>query len=347
LAGNALALNFVWTFTTGTTPSTTAPTITATNPVNGTTGVPLNKTVNATFSKVMDPTTITTATFTLTGPGTTSVTGTVTYAVTTFIATFTPAGNLLPNMTYTATVTTGAKDLFGNALASGVVPNPWTFTTGPPFIGAGPAPVNLGSAATFAILAGSTVTNTGPTIVNGDLGLSPGTAVTGFPPGIVNGAIRVPPDPTVAPAKLDLTAAFNDAAGRATNVIIVPSGELGGLTLTPGLYRSGISSFAITSVDLTLDAQGDSNAVWIFQMPSSTLTVGNARQVVLAGGAKASNIYWAVGSSATIGTTAIFKGNILASASITLQTGATLDGRALTQIAAVTLDTNIVTVPAP
>jgi hypothetical protein len=113
----------------------------------------------------------------------------------------------------------------------------------------------------------------------------------------------------------------------------VASGELGGLTLAPGLYRSGISSFAITSVDLTLDAGGDANAVWIFQMPSSTLTVGNARKVIPAGGAKASNIFWAVGSSATIGTTAAFKGNILAQIAITLSTGATLEGRALTQTA--------------
>ncbi len=155
------------------------------------------------------------------------------------------------------------------------------------------------------------------------------------------------PNPIVAQAKLDLTTAYNDAAGRSTNVIVQPSGELGGLTLAPGLYKAAGGSFAITLVDLTLDAQGDTNAVWVFQMPSSTLTVGNARQVILAGGAKASNIYWQVGSSATIGTTAIFKGNILASQSITLETGATLDGRALTQIAAVTLADATITVPAP
>ncbi len=152
-------------------------------------------------------------------------------------------------------------------------------------------------------------------------------------------------DPTVVAAKDDLTAAYNDAAGRSENVIIIADGELGGRTLIPGLYRSGISSFAITSVDLILDAQGDANAVWIFQMPSSTLTVGNARTVTLAGNANANNIFWQVGSSATLGTTSTVEGNIMALASVTLMTDATLNGRALARNAAVTLDTNTVTKP--
>jgi hypothetical protein len=123
------------------------------------------------------------------------------------------------------------------------------------------------------------------------------------------------------------------------------SGELGGLTLAPGLYEAPGGSFDITSVDLTLDAQGDVNAVWIFQMPSSTLTVGSGVKVTLAGGASANNIYWQVGSSATIQTTAEMKGNILADQSITLETGAILLGRALTRIGAVTLDDNAITIP--
>ena len=349
LAGNALAGGGMapnpWTFTTGAAADATAPTITLTNPANAATGVAINASVNATFSEAMDPSTISSGTFTLTGPGVTPVTGTVTYNPISRVATFTPASSLAINSTFTATVTTGARDLAGNALVSGAVPNPWTFTTGA--AAAGQPTVNLLSAANFAILAGSTVSNTGPTIVNGDLGVSPGTATIGFPPGIVNGVQHLDPDPIVQQAKLDLTTAFNDAAGRSLNVITVATGELGGLTLAPGLYMSGIGSFAITSVDLTLDAQGDANAVWIFQCPSSTLTVGNGRQVILAGGAQASNIFWSVGSSATIGTTAMFKGTILADQSITLQTGAVLDGRALTRIAAVTLDSNIVTKPAP
>jgi hypothetical protein len=205
--------------------------------------------------------------------------------------------------------------------------------------------VNLDCADGFAVLAGSGVTNTGGTIVDGDLGLSPGSAVTGFPPGtVVNGSIRIN-DAGANNAKLCLTTAYNDAAGRTLNVIVVSDGELGGKTLAPGLYKSAPGSFGITSSDLTLDAGGDANATWIFQMPSSTLTVGNGRQVILSGNANPANIYWQVGSSATLGTTSVFKGNILAAASITLQTGASLVGRALTQTAAVSLDSNIITKP--
>lgn len=201
----------------------------------------------------------------------------------------------------------------------------------------------LGAAANFAILAGSTVANTGPTIINGDLGLSPGSAVTGFPPGVVNGTQHVA-DTTADQAKLDLTVAYNDAAGRTVAPVSV-AGNIGGLTLPPGLYKS-TSSLEISSGDLTLDAQGDANAVFIFQI-ASTLTTTAGRQVVLSGGAKAANVFWQVGTSATLGTTTIFKGTIMADQAITLQTGATLDGRALARIAAVTLDSNIVTIPAP
>ena len=133
-------------------------------------------------------------------------------------------------------------------------------------------------------------------------------------------------DPTAAQAQLDLTAAYNDAAGRTLGAVIV-AGNLGGQTLSPGLYKS-TSSLEISSGDLTLDALGDPNAVWIFQM-ASTLTTTAGRQVILSGGAQAANIFWQVGSSATIGTTSVFKGNILAYTSITMNTGATLDGRAL------------------
>jgi hypothetical protein len=240
---------------------------------------------------------------------------------------------------------TGAT-LNGRALAQTAVTLIANTITVPAPSGVAPAqaPVDLGSAGNFAVLAGSTVTNTGATVVTGDLGVSPGTAVTGFLPGIVNGTQYTGVDSAAVQAQEDLTAAYNDAAGQSTGPVTV-AGNLGGQTLYPGLYKS-TSSLEISSGDLTLDAQGDANAVFIFQM-GSTLTTTTGRQVILTNGAKASNVYWQVGSSATLGTYSVFKGNILALASITLNTGATLDGRALAQTGAVTLDTNTITVPTP
>ena len=195
----------------------------------------------------------------------------------------------------------------------------------------------LGTTSGFTVLAGSTVTNTGPTAVTGDLGVSPGAAVTGFPPGTVSGTIHAA-DATAATAKTDLTTAYNDAAGRTTNAITV-SGDLTGLTLAPGLYKS-TSSLGLSG-NLTLTALGDPNATFIIQM-ASTLTTGPGSQVILSGGAQASNVIWQVGTSATLGTNSAFKGTILADQSITLNTGARVDGRVLARVAAVTLDTNLI-----
>jgi len=206
---------------------------------------------------------------------------------------------------------------------------------------AGQAPVPLGSAAQFGVLAATAVTSSGVTKINGLLGVSPGTAVTGSLK--VSGMIHAG-GPIAAKAQSDLTTAYNDAAGRTADALTV-AGNLGGLTLTPGIYKSS-SSLEISSGDLTLDAKGDTNAVFIFQVPS-TLTTTISRQVLLTGGAKAANIYWQVGSSATLGTLSVFKGNILALNSITLQNGAAVEGRLLARTAAVTLDTNTITLPAP
>ncbi|MBL7870969.1 MAG: DUF3494 domain-containing protein [Cyclobacteriaceae bacterium] len=201
------------------------------------------------------------------------------------------------------------------------------------------ATVPIAGTSGFAILAGSAVTSTGATVITGDLGLSPGTSVGGFPPGILNGTLRINDD-IATQAKLDLTAAYNDAAGRTSTDIVSLSGNIGGLTLTPGLYKS-TSSLAISSGDLTFDAKGNSSAVFIIQI-ASTLTTTSGRQVILSGGALASNIFWQVGSSATFGTTSVFKGTVMALESITFKTGAKLNGKALARNGGITLEGNTI-----
>jgi hypothetical protein len=198
------------------------------------------------------------------------------------------------------------------------------------------APVGLGTAGGFAVLAGETITNTGPTTITGDVGLHPGSAVTGFTTVTLHGSQHVA-DAVALQAKNDLTTAYNDAAGRtpATSVAV----ELGGTTLKAGVYAS--PTLGLTGT-LTLDAEGNPNAVFIFQAGSTLITAPNSK-VVLTNGASACNVYWQIGSSATLDTTTSFKGTILALTSIALKTGATLDGRALARNGAVTLDSNVIT----
>jgi hypothetical protein len=336
-AGNALANDVVWSFTTGTPADTTPPTVSSTEPTGSATGVSVSQAIRATFSEPMNPATLTTTTMTL-RRGATPVAGTVTYAGNT--ATFTPANNLDANTVYTARITTGATDAAGNALANNFT---WSFTTA-----SSPTPqtpVALGSAAGFAVLAGSTVTSTSFTVINnGDVGVSPGTAVEGFPPAAINNGTIHAADTSAVQAKVDLTAAYNDAAGRTVGAVTI-AGNLGGQTLTPGLYKS-TSSLEISSGDLTLDAQGDANAVFIFQI-ASTLTTTVDRKIILTGNARAANVFWQVGSSATLGAISVFKGTLMADQSITLATGAMLEGRALARSGAVTLDAATVTIPAP
>jgi ice-binding like protein/putative Ig domain-containing protein len=203
--------------------------------------------------------------------------------------------------------------------------------------GAQTAP-SLSTADPFAVLAGSTVTNTGPTVVAGDLGVSPGSAVTGFPPGTVSGTVHAA-DGTAGSAQTSLTAAYGDIAGQPCTTTL-PSQELGGLTLTPGVYC--LSSTAALTGALTLNAQGNSAAVFLFKV-GSALTTASASTVTLINSASSCNVFWQVGSSATLGTSSSFTGSILALTSITATTGASIRGRALARNGAVTLDTNNVT----
>ncbi len=204
-------------------------------------------------------------------------------------------------------------------------------------------PVNLGTAGNFAILAGSTITNTGPTVVNGNIGVSPGTAIVGFPPGIVIGTINAG-NPVAAQGESDLINAYNDASGRICPGPPLP-GDIGGTTIMPGVYCNA-SSVGITGV-VTLNGNGNPNAVFIFQIGSTLTTAANNSTVNLINGATAANVFWRVGSSATLGTNTIFNGTILAQASITATTGAVLNGRALAITGASTLANNSVTIPGP
>lgn len=197
----------------------------------------------------------------------------------------------------------------------------------------------LGAAATFAVVGASTVTNTGPTIVNGDLGLSPGTAVVGFPPGTVTGTIQIANAAALA-AQNSITTAYNALAGQACDLDLTGT-DLGGLTLTPGAYC--FSSSAQLTGTLTLDGLGNPGAVWVFQI-GSTLTTASGSRVVFINSGQGCGTFWQVGSSATLGTTTAFAGNVFALASITLTTGATNSGAVFARTGAVTLDSNVVSV---
>lgn len=198
-------------------------------------------------------------------------------------------------------------------------------------------PVDLGTAATYSVLGGQTVTNTGPTVLSDNVGVSPGTAITGFPPGVTLGDTHAA-DAHALQAQSDLTIAYDDAAGQAPDASV--SGDLGGLTLEPGVYNAS-SSIGLTGT-VTLDAQGDPDAVFIFQV-GSTLTTASASTVALVNGAQACNVFWQIGSSATLGTNTTFVGTIMALTSISVTTGTTVDGRALARNGSVTLDTNTFT----
>ena len=354
LAGNTLAITRTWSFTTGSTTDTTAPVVTATSPANIATGVFINASIDATFSEAINPATISTTTFTLVGPGAVTVPGTA--ALATLTATFAPDSNLTANSVYTATITTGVKDLAGNALASNYI---WTFTTDITVGTSGRAPVFLSTAGNFAILSKSGVSTTGATDVTGDIGVSPAAAsyLTGFglsadasnefsTSSLVTGRLYAadyaPPTPaTMTAAISDMEIAFTDAAGRTLpDFTELYAGDISGQTLVPGLYKWG-TGLLINGTTTTLT--GSATDVWIFQI-AQDLTVGNGVILNLTGGAVPENVFWQVSGQVTLGTTADFKGIILSQTLIEMNTGATLHGRALAQTA-VTLDANVVTEP--
>ncbi len=272
------------------------------------------------------------ATASASASATTTATDTATATSTeVIVATATATGTATATSTDTATATPTATATGAGVTAVNLCPS----------VGATPVS-SPGSSGNYTVLAGQSVSNTGSTTITGNLGISPGAAappnVTGSP-----GVSGVTDDSNGNSLNGEniLGAAITDAAGRAVNMTIA-NGELGGLTLVGGVYQSGISSFSISASDLTLDAQGDSSTIWIFQMPSSTLTTVTGN-VVLTNGALGCNVFWQVGSSATLGTNTIFYGNILATTSVTMTTGATIpQGRALAQNGSDTFDTNTI-----
>jgi hypothetical protein len=392
LTGNALIAGPTpnpWSFTTGAAANDTPPTISLTSPANAASPVALNATVNATFSEAMNPATITepgTFTLAVSGVGGAAVPGTVAYDSVSDIATFTPTASLTGTTQYTATVTNAANDLAGNALAAGNTPNPWTFTTG---AAAGPTGPNLASAAPIGAFGGNYgITNQGiNTVINGNISTTAAsTLVTGFHDagpgctytetgsnmGTVNGGIYTaapPPTPlcstegttttaqVATQAATDALNAFNDISPASRPGGSDPgAGQLGGLVLDAGIYKAAGGSFMITGSDLTLDGQGNTDALWVFQS-SSSLTVGAPgapRSIILVNGAQAKNVFWYVGSAATIngagGGTMV--GTIIASAGVTFSTVGnaaitTLNGRALALNASVTMVNTVINVPAP
>jgi hypothetical protein len=350
-SGDSMAMKRNWNFKTG--GPNSAPNVVSMVPLAAASGVPVAGTVQATFSRAMDPATIDATTFTLTSGATAvPVPGTVTYAGTT--ATFSPAAPLEIDRSYTATITTGARSTTGVALAAS---RSWTFTTGQ--MQPMGLPVILGTAGNFAILAKSGISTVPTSSVTGNIGVSPAAAssITGFALtpdatnvfstssqviGKVYAADYAPPTPSnMTTAVGDMELAFTDAAGRAPDVTELGAGNIGGMTLAPGVYKWGTGVLIPTDVTLS----GSSTGVWIFQIAQG-LTVSSAAKVLLAGGALPRNVFWQVGGAVVLGTTAHLEGIVLTQTAATLANGASVNGRILAQTA-VTLDASTVVAPTP
>ena len=373
LAGNALAGNtavppgagsHVWTFTTGAAGDTTPPTVTAVSPPDLSVGVCLTRPVSATFSEPMNPATISGATFGVSENGV-AVAGSVSYNAVSQVVTFVPAApaGFTASRTFTVTVLggpSGVTDLASNAMAANRV---WTFSTGTqPCV----APIVLGAIESFGAFGGAAgITNQGiNTVIGGNIGSTAAcTLITGLHDannpytetplniGAVNGTVYCgPPAPGTTTTLAIATQARADAQTAYNMLAALPpgsdpgAGQLGGLVLAPGVYTSAGGTFAITGANLTLDAQGDANAVWVFQS-AAALTVGlpaTPRTVFLINGAQAKNVFWQVGSAARIEDGSTMVGTIIAPAGVTASTAGqtaqtTLIGRAIGLTASVTL----------
>lgn len=323
-------------------------TINETSPTNNTAGVSRNAVISATFSEPMDASTITTSSF-IVKQGATDVSGSVNYSGNT--ATFTPSNNLFAGEIYTATITRDVKNLAGKAIAADMV---WNFSTGGTLTTLDA--VNLGASANYVVLAKTAINNSSTSTIVGDLGLSPAatsyitglalTNATGYATsaqitGKVFAADMADPTPVnLTTAVENMITAYNDAAGRPSpDFVELATGNIGGKTLSPGLYK-WTSSVTIPS---SITISGTASDVWIFQI-AGDLNMSAGINMTLEGGAQAKNIFWQVAGEATFGTTSHFEGNLLSMTGITLQTGATMNGRALAQTAVI-LDGSSVTKP--
>jgi len=345
LSDNSLAVNKVWTFSTGAALDLTPPTVSVTVPSANAVEISVNTPISAQFSETMDSGTIISNNFTVM-EGLNTVSGVVTYDGVNKKAVFTPSVNLVNNKEYRVTVTTGVKDLSGNSIGAALV---WTFTT---------VTTGLGSAGNFVILAKTGISTVPNSVITGDIGVSPAaesfmtgfsqTQATGYSTstqvdGKMMAADMTDPTPsTMTTATADVAIAYTDAAGRVTpDFTDLHTGILGGQTLIPGLYKYNTSVTIPTDVTLN----GGSSDVWIFQI-SGDITLSGGMKIILSGGALAKNIFWQLTGAASLQAASIFEGIILSETSITLGTGAVLNGRALAKTL-VALDQATVTQPAP
>ncbi len=330
----------------------TPPEVSSTLPANLAVNVWTGQRVTATFNKAMNAATLTPQSFTLL-QGVTPVTGTVSFDAVTNTATFTPMSALMPSLQYTATITTAAQSAAGLALAQAMV---WTFTT---HAGLSTSPVNLGTAGNYAILAQTQISTVPASAITGNIAVSPAAAtfITGFSltldgtgtfstsPQITGRAYAAdytsPTPSNLTTAIGDMVIAFTDAAGRPPDVTELGAGNIGGMTLAPGVYRWGTGLLIPTDIQLN----GGANDVWIFEI-AQDLTVANGVNVSLAGGALPRNVFWQVAGLIQLGTTVHMEGILLSQTAITLGTGATVNGRLLAQ-SAVSLDSSTVTAPTP